>query len=154
MILVGYTRALKRYDPDLYAGRNRDGVACVFRRTKRFEEVVVEDGYRLLNLREDKQFIFSITDNWNLSGKPREWGIDHVLTHLKQIDALTNASFIEEMDRENERIDESKKRGMKNEIEAFWKHERRRFAKATDDVLTHSMSKDNKRMRLKDRSIK
>lgn len=154
MLTESYTRALKRYDRDLFAGHNMDGVMCVFRKFKRFEPVCEWRGGQLFNLKEAKQFVFSLTDNWNLSGQPRQWGIDFVLNRIKEIDALANERFFDELDAHNEKIDESKKRGMKNEMEAFWSHERRRFAKATDDILTHSLSKDEKRKRLKDRSIK
>jgi len=112
------------------------------------------DDFKLLNLREDKQFIFALTDNWLASGKPRDWGIDFVLQKIKSIDALANERFLEEIDAENERIEKSRARSLKNEMEAFWSHERRRFAKATDGILTHSLSKDEPKKRLKDRSIK
>ncbi len=154
VFLKSYTRALKRYDSDLFAGRTMDGAACVFRRTKRFEHVCEYRGEALLVLREDIQLVFALTDTWNMAGKPRDWGIDFVLNRVKEIDAVANAKIFEEMDLHNEKIDQSKKRHLKNEMEAFWSHERRRFAKATDDILTHSLSKNEKRKRLKDRSIK
>jgi hypothetical protein len=62
--------------------------------------------------------------------------------------------MFDELDEQNEAVDKSKKRALRNEIEAFWSHERRRFAKATDHILTHSLSKDEPKKRLKDRSIK
>lgn len=154
LFLKSYTRALKGYDRDLFAGLNRDGVACVFRKHKHYEPVCEDDGFRLLNLKEGKQFVFALTDNWNLSGQPRNWGIDFVLNRIREIDALANERMFEEMDAKNESVDQSKQRGLKNEMEAFWSHERRRFAKSTDDILTHSLSKDEPRKRLKDRRIK
>jgi hypothetical protein len=138
----------------LFAAKNSDGVVCVFRKVKRYEPVYVDDDFKLLNLIEGKEFIFALTDTWGLNGRPRDWGIDFVLNRVKEIDALANERFFEEMDAHNEKVDESKKRHIRNEMEAFWSHERRRFAKATDDILTHSLSKDEPRKRLKDRSIK
>ncbi len=154
MFLSSYTRALKRYDSDLYAGRTKDGLPCVFRKHKCFEFVCEFEDSKLFNLMDNRQFVFALTDNWTTSGKPRDWGIDFVLEKIKSVDALANQRFFEEMDAHNERIEESKKRDLKNEMEAFWSHERRRFAKATDGILTHSLSKDEPRKRLKDRSIK
>ena len=154
MFLQSYTRALKSYDSDLYAGLSKDGLACVFRKSKRYELVAELDGIPLLNLKDDKQFVIALTDNWLASGKPREWGIDFVLQKVKSIDALANERFIEEIDEQNERVEKSRARSLKNEMEAFWSHERRRFAKATNDILTHSLSKDEPKKRLKDRSIK
>lgn len=154
MFLSSYTRALKQYDSDLYAGRTKDGLPCVFRKSKRYDLVGEWDGMKLLNLRDDIQFVFALTDNWLASGKPRDWGIDFVLQKIKSIDALANERFLEEIDEQNENVEKSRARALKNEMEAFWSHERRRFAKATDGILTHSLSKDEPKKRLKDRSIK
>lgn len=154
MIIQSYTRALKSYDRDLFAGRTMDGVACVFRKSKRFEPVCELNGQPLLVLREDKQLVFPLTDTWTMAGKPRAWGIEFVLSRVKEIDAMANERFFEELDAQNERVDESKKRHMKNEIEAFWKDERRRFAKATDGILTHSLDKSETKRRLRDKRIK
>lgn len=154
VFLSAYTKALKGYDRELFAGRTRDGLPCVFRRSKRFVPACELDGIPLSTLIEDKHFIIALTDNWTARGLPRDWGIDSVLNRIKEIDALANERLFEEMDAHNEKVDESKKRAVKNEMEAFWSHERRRFAKATDDILTHSLSKDEPRKRLKDRRIK
>ncbi len=154
VFLKSYTKALKSYDRELFAGRTKDGVACVFRRHKRYVPICALNGGTLSALIDDKQFVFALTDNWTALGSPRDWGIDFVLNRIKEIDVLANERMFEEMDRQNEMVDESRARGMKNEMEAFWSHERRRFAKATDGILTHSLSKDEPRKRLKDRSIR
>jgi hypothetical protein len=154
LFLSSYTKALRSYDRDLFAGRTRDGLACVFRKAKRFVPVIEWEGGKLMTLMEDKQFIFALTDNWTARGKPVDWGIDFVLNRIKEIDAVANEQFFEKMEAENAKIDESKRRSLRNEMEGFWAHERRRFAKATDDILTHSLSKDEPKKRRKDRSIK
>lgn len=153
-LLSAYTRHLKGYDRDLFAARNLDGIPCVFRKWKRFEPVVEADGFKLAALVEDKQFVFALTDTWTARGVPRDWGIDDVLNRIKKIDRQANERLFEELDQQNEKVDQSKKRHLKNEMEAFWIDQRRAFAKATDDILTHSLSKDEPRKRLKDRSIK
>jgi len=154
VFLSAYTKALKSYDRELFAGLSKDGLACVFRRSKRFEQVCELEGVPLLNLRVDKQYVCAITDNWMASGVPRDWGIDDVVGHIRSIDALANEKLFDEMDEANERVDQIKKKDTRNQIESFWIDERRRFAKATDGILTHSLSKDEPKRRLKDRSIK
>jgi hypothetical protein len=126
----------------------------VFRKVKRFVPVCENEGFRLLNLTEDKQYVFALTDNWTLSGKPINWGIDDVLGRIKKLDCWANKNLFEELDAENEKVDERKRRDLRNEMDAFWSHERDRFKTATSDILTHSLSKDNPRKRLQDRSIK
>lgn len=156
MLLSSYTKALKRYDPDLYAGLTMDGIPCVFRKVKRYFPVIEWDGGRLLDLRRDKQIIFGITHNWTMRGVPRAWGIDDVLGHVQQIDSLANARMFDEMDAKNDAVDSSKQKAIRNEIEGFMSYERRRFAKTFDENLglMHSTSMDEPRKRLKDRSIK
>lgn len=153
-VLKSYTKALKRYDPDLFAGRTMDGMPCVFRKSKRFEPVCDWGDSRLFNLVTDKQYVFAITDTWSMSGKPRDWGIDDVLGHLREIDHWAKRRMFEEMDEANEAVDERERRHLRTDMEGFWSDNRRAFVKATDDILTHSLSKDEPRKRLKDRSIK
>lgn len=154
LYLKSYTKVLKRYDPDLFAGRTNMGMPAVFRKYKRFEPVVETEGFKLMNLRTEVQLVFALTDNWLMSGKPRDWGIDDVLDRVQRSDLQANEKLIEEMDAQNEEVDKIKKKDLRNQVENFWIDERRRFAKATDDILTHSLSKDEPRKRLKDRSIK
>lgn len=154
VFLSSYSKALRSYDRELFAGRTRDGIPCVFRRHKRFVPVIEWEGGKLSTLIEDKQFVFALTDNWTARGVPRDWGIDFVLNRIREVDLEANERLFEEMDRMNEKVDESKARSLRNEMEGFWSHERRRFAKATDDILTHSLSKDEPRKRKKDRSIR
>lgn len=154
LYLSAYTKALRSYDRDLFAGLTKDGKPCVFRRSKRYEPVWVTDEFSLLNLITDKQFVFAITHNWMATGEPRDWGIDDVLNKVKKSDALANKALFDEMDAANEKVDAIKKKDIRNNIESFWIDERKRFAKATDDILTHSLSKDEPKRRLKDRSIK
>jgi len=154
MLVDSYTRALKRYDKDLFCVRNIDGVMCVFRKHKRFEPVCVDDNFRILNLITDKQYVCALTENWTLSTKPRQWGIDHVLTKIRQMDLQINENLLDDLDAKNEKVDESERRSFRNETEAFLADNRRQFAKAFDEDfgLIHSLSKDEPRKRLKDRS--
>lgn len=149
-----YTRAVKRYDRDLFCDFNRDGVLCVFRKTKRFVPVCVDQDFKLLNLVSAKEYVFALTDNWNSSGQKREWGIEFVLNRLREIDLAAQERFFEELEAQEERAKQSELRSFRNEAEAWASDNRRAFAKATDDILVHSLSKDEPKKRLKDRSIK
>lgn len=149
-----YTRAVKRYDRDLYCDKNRMGVLCIFRRVKRYIPVVEAKDFKLLNLAEDKQLVFSLTDTWTAQGKPRAWGVDIVLDRLREIDLQARERLIEEMDAANERVDQSLERDRRNKFEAFASDFRHIVKKETDDILIHSLSKDEPNKRLRDRRIK
>lgn len=156
MLADSYTRALKRYDSDLYAGRTKDGALCVFRKYKTFELVCEDDGFKLFNLVTRPQYVFALTENWALSGKPCQWGIDHVLGRVREMDIKANERFFDELDAKNEAVDEKQRRSFRNEAEAFFADNRKGFAEMVDSFTgcTHSVSKDEPRKRLKDRSIR
>lgn len=151
-----YERALKRYDESLFVQRNADGVLCVFKHSKRFMRVCEAEGYRLLNLVKSKEYVFALTDTWGINGKPRDYGVDDVVDHLKKIDSLANARFLEEAEERNAQSEKSKKRALRNEMEAFWSHERNRFKRAIDESVgtTTSLDKSDRKKRLRDRRIK
>lgn len=152
--LKAYTRALKSYDKELFAGLTLHGVPCVFRMSKRFESAGELDGQPLLVLRDDKQYVCAITHNWSANGQIRDWGVDDVVGHVRAIDYWANERLAEELDEQNEKVDQAERRKLRNEMEGFWSYERRRFAKATDGILTHSLRKDEPHKKLRDRRIK
>lgn len=150
-----YTRALQCYDKDLFVEKTKDGPLCVFRKVKRYDEpIVVSEGVYIRPLITDKQFVFALTDNWTRTGVPRFWGIDDVVGRVRKLDIWENERFFDELDAENEKVDEIRRKDLRNEMEAFWSDQRERVKNATSDILTHSLSKDDKRKRLRDRSIK
>lgn len=131
-----------------------DGLPCVFRKSKRWDPVCEGEGFKLLNLREGKDLVFALTDNWTAKGTPRLWGFETVLCRIRELDAWEHQDLLEKIDAENTKVDESNRRALKNEMEAFWSHNRDRFKEAFKDTLTHGLSKDEPRKRLEDRSIK
>lgn len=151
-----YERVLKRYDGDLFIDRNPDGILCVFRKVKRFVPVIETEEFRLMNLSEGKEYVFALTDTWGLSGNERDFGVDDVLDHLQKIDSLANARFMEAFDEANAEAERREKRALRNEMEAFFSHERNRFVKVIDENVgtTTSMDKTETKKRLKDRRIK
>lgn len=148
-----YERALKTYDSDLFVDHNRDGVLCVFKKHKRFEPVLVAEGFKLLNLINCKQYVFAVTDTWGLNGSPKDWGIDDILDHIQKIDSLANAKFLEEIDAANVAVDKSRDKKLMNEMQGMLAYERNRFVKMFDEIapISGGMSKDEPKKRLQDR---
>lgn len=153
---MAYERALRRYDSELFLDYNLDGVLCVFRHNKRYLPVIDSPEIKLLSLTPSRDYVCAITDTWGVSGKPCDYGIDDVLLHIQKIDSLANARLIEEMDEQNAKVDETARKDLRNEMEGMLAYERRRFAKAMDEIapISGGMSKDEPKKRLKDRSIK
>lgn len=153
-----YEKALKKYDPDLFIDRNREGVLCVFKHSKRFVPVIDTPEFKLFSLITDRQYVFAITDTWGTAGNQRDYGIDDILDHIQKIDSLANSKFLDEIDAQNEAVEKTKKKDLINEMEGMLAHERKRFVKAFDEIapISKGMSKEDKRKRLKElnRSIK
>ena len=144
-----YNKAIKQYDRHLFARRGEDGFISIMRENKRWALYDV-DGLDFHALIDSPEFIFAITDNWTKTGQYVPWGSDQVVRRLKDIDAWAKKDLIAEIDEQNEKVDQSKSRALKNEMEAMFIDGRKAFAKATNDILTHSLDKSDKKRRIKD----
>lgn len=150
-MLNAYTRVLKAHDKDLFCALNDIGIPCVFRRSKRFIPVVESDGFRLMDLIKDRQYVFALTSNWAAHGRVVHWGIDRVLDRVKECDSQVNEQILEDIEREEELEAKAKERHLRNEMEAFWSDQRSRFKEATKDILTHSLDKSEPTKRKKEK---
>lgn len=93
-------------------------------------------------------FIFSLTENWSLNTEARDWGLEPIWERLNFIDSW-NRDLVAQIREADEKKKKAKDRQLDNHMEAYLKEHRRDFAKATNDVLTHSLKKTDKR-RLKE----
>lgn len=136
------TDYIKRYDSQLYC-KDREGKLCIFRKGQRIESYDV-DGVTIDFVRPAPHFVCALTDDWTTNGKPVEWGLMPILERL-QSHNLWERDIVKELQNAYDKKEASKSRELDNHIESYLKDNRKAFAKATDDVLTHSMSKTDKR---------
>lgn len=132
-------KLLKRYDPDLFLSRDQ-GVWRIMRKSYTLETYDL-GGFVLRNLAYKPVLICPLTHNWRITGKPVEWGLEPLWEKLQKMDFWTNKRALEELELEEERQEEAKKRSFRNKIEDFWYETHDKFKKSTNDVLTHSMDK-------------
>lgn len=128
--LKSYDRLLKGHDSLLFVQETKPGRYDVMRRA------VSGDGAA--------HFIFSITDTWQPDGKPVPWGIDVVLNRIIAHDTWRDENVITEIEDASEKREESKRRALRNSVEAFASDFRRSFARATDGINTALLSKKEK----------
>lgn len=145
------TRHLRKYDKDLIARVETDKI-CIFQKRKRFVEYDFE-GMRLFYLTPYYDYVFSLTDNWALSGNSVPWGIEVILARLRAIDLLQDPKFLEAIENDNQKVDERDARRRRNNAEAFARDMRRSFAKAFDGINTSTLEKTDRR-RIDERKIK
>ena len=123
------TEYIRNHDDKLICKMNAiAGTLCIYRKTLKFETYEI-DGERVTFSLPDLHFVTALTDNWNIKGKPRDWGLLPIMERIRQIDLWQNEVMVQKMISDHEKIDESKKR------ERMDKHE------AQADVLRHDFKK-------------
>lgn len=140
MWLERVTREVRKYDDQLYAQRSDDGVPCVFRKRKSVERHEIGNCV-ILKVVDRPDLVFPLTDNWLFSGHSVEWGIEPILHKLRSCDQASRDIF-QEMNKHNERVDESRKKDFSNKIEAWAYDARKAFAKSTDHINTSQIKND------------
>lgn len=133
------TSYIKRFDPLLFCEKSGDGKLCVYRKGQRIESYDV-DGVVIGFVRPAPYLVLSLTDTWNLNGKPREWGIEPIMNRLRMSDTWSRDVAKESIE-SIEKFDESKERAIDNHIESYLKDVRREFAGVTNDINTANLNK-------------
>lgn len=132
------TQELKTYSKDLYAERASNGTVQVYRKTVRWESFEFQ-GKSLAVSRLRPELVFPLTDTWTVRGKPVEWGIEPVSWKIREMDAQRDDSYLERMEKENERVDQIRKQSHLNEVKATAADMRKDFAKAVNDINTSAL---------------
>lgn len=166
------TRALKAFDKTLFAKRVKvklrrkdydeeihkdpfiyEDQMQILRKTKMYDLAWLDRSIYLLSSRERHDLVFALTDNWNITGTPVDWGIEPIMARIKAMDMWNRGlrDIIDTMDKETEKVEESKERNMKNNVESFLYDFKSEFAKATKDINT-SQLKDPRWKKQKTRS--
>ena len=121
------TEIVKRYDKSLYVIRTNE-MLQLWRR-----ELPIEIGVPT-SARPKEHFIFALTSDWTLKGTPVDWGIEPLLSKLKDSDAWRDDSYYSKMMRERYFQDDNKKRREHNNWKALADDCRRDIARASDEI--------------------
>lgn len=139
------TKHLRAHDSELYCRRHPgSGVYCVYRKAVRWEDYLWEGGILRFS-RPSKNLCFALTDTWQITGKPIDWGIEPVLERAKETHFSRNEERIEELIRSYQRAEESRARQLSNEAECFLTDFRRQFARTFNDINTSTLEKVDRR---------
>lgn len=137
-------RELKSYDRDLYADRIQSGMVQIYRKSVRWESFKY-DNFTFHYAKKNPQFILALTDNWLLTGKPAEWGLEPLIQRMKEMDQWRDDGQYARLVKERERQEEDKERSKRNNIRAIASDLRKDFAKATNEINTSTLEKIDKR---------
>lgn len=128
------TREVRKHDKNLYAKRNAKGTMCIWCNHKRTESYSLDENTSLSVVVEDPYLVFALTDTWGVRGNPAPWGATVVLNRLKAMDLANNPKIMEDLEKEDERVDESKRRDFVNSTESFLYDFRSQFKKTFNDI--------------------
>lgn len=152
--LVRLNHRIKSYDSALYAKRAFRDIICVYRKSYRSYLAYHDEDFKLYDLMLSPQFVFALTDNWKTSGAPRDWGSEVILNRLRLMDAWEDQKILEKMDKENEKLQESRKRDFRNKTEDFLYEKHSQIKKSWNEVNTSTLGKDDPRKRKRDKKMK
>lgn len=129
------SQVVRGYDHMLYAIEH-DGQIQVWREALKEAASDNPEWYGIPSwiLRPNSHYVFSLTDNWAMSGKPVDRGIEQVLNHLRAKDAWRFQDFGAGMREARESQARDYARQKKNNIRALATDMRRDFAKAVQDL--------------------
>ncbi len=137
-------RYLKEYDSKLYA-KARYGRIDVLRKGERLVAYDLGSWSLVAPIRED-HLVMSLTHDWSVTGRPVDWGIEPLLARLKFSD-LWRHDIASDVIKAKERELASTDRALDNQTEAFWKENRRAWAKNFDTVNRSNLSRPDRRYR-------
>lgn len=143
----------QRFDKDLIARRNIDGVLQVCQLVRRWEVIDLE-GEMVLYPRNIPTLVFSLTDNWSTNGTPVSWGYEPLYNKFRQIALDRRDEAFRELEEMNEKVRQSKDRDFKNRVEDAAYEACDVFKKTFNDINTANMDKTNDVRRKADRSKK
>src|SRR5574343_277636 len=133
-------KALKAHDRELFSRRESNGTINIYRRGVACQSCDLE-GSRLLYSVPSPHFIFSLTEDFTVRGKPVDCGIEVVLSRLKAHDLWNREDLAEELIKSYEKEKESKERDRKNNVESFFYDFHSKFKKTFSDVNTSQMKR-------------
>lgn len=147
------TRVVKKFDRNLYCKRNTLGKVLVMKKSKRFHSYLME-GYSLSVAMPADVCVMALTHNWSTKGVSVPWGECALEERMREIDRSNKSDLFEEMKKQHEKIDRSKKRDLANATEAFVSDSRREIMSSFQDVNTANMDKSKDIRRKYDKRLK
>jgi hypothetical protein len=146
-------KLVKRFSPELSARRSFHGVLQVCQ-TKRRWDAFNLDGQTILYSYDDLSPVFGLTHNWASTGEGVSWGYMPLLAKLNEISLERRDEMRRELQKERDRLDESKSRDRMNKFEGMADESRLIYKELFKDINTSSMDKKKDPRRKFDRSIK
>lgn len=136
------TKFVRKYDPELYCEKGREGKLCVYRKGHSVESYDL-NGSVIHFVRSTPYMVFALTTDWTINGEPCDRGLDPIYFHLQETD-LWKRDLAKESLSSIEKGKASRDRDTQNHIESYLSENRREFARLTNDINTSTLNKTTK----------
>lgn len=127
------TKLVREYDPALKAKRDSNGTIHIFRSRPRMSHFEF-NGQPYAHVQIVDDCILSLTDNWTVSGRGVERGLDPLMRKLTELDGWRDDTGYDKFAERRERQRLDQERMHRNNMKAAALDARRDFAKATNDI--------------------
>lgn len=131
---------LKKYDSKLFCARAGDKID-VYRNVYRQDVYKIGDE-TLIHLVEVPSHVLSLTEDWTVTGRPVDWGVEPLLQRLRKMDTWNHDSW-SEAEAGAERNRALKKRRLKNKLDDIGYEVQPYFKKAADEFNFSNVSKES-----------
>lgn len=146
-------KVVKAHDRDLFAERSHLGHIRIMRKSKRSEVFLAADNTVMSVYRDAPQFVCALTDDWTANGSPVSWGSEVVVNRLKKHDVWNNEALFADIEKEQQRAEESREKDLRNKNEAWLSDNHGLFKKAFNDVRVANFDKSERRRRRFDKNL-
>lgn len=152
-VLLRFDNLVKRFDPDLEVRRSIHGVLQVCQKKRRWDAFEI-DGVVIQYAFDDLTPVFGLTKNWSAFGEAVEWGYEPVFAKLNEISLDRRDELRRELEKERERLSESKAKDRMNKFEGIADETRAIYKEVFKDINTSQMDKKLDPRRKYERKIK
>lgn len=151
--LLRFNKLVRRFDRDLTVRRSLHGVLQVCQKKRRWDAFEFE-GQTILYAYDDLSPVFGLTKNWSSFGEGVSWGYEPVLAKLNEISLERRDQLRRELEKERERLEETRHRDRMNMFEGIADETRLVYKEAFKDINTSGMDKKKDPRRKFERKIK
>lgn len=133
-------KLVKRFDKNLKAIRNKDGIIQICQNVYKWSPVDIGP-FSVLYPVTENHYVFSLTDTWGAQGKGVSWGFEPIYQKMREISLDRRDQMFNEIEKQNELAQRSKELAQKSRFEDIARETRDIYKNTFKDVNTANMDK-------------
>jgi hypothetical protein len=141
------TKAVKRYDKDLFVKRAENGMMFLIRNKTKLDHFEF-NGVKVYYSKVEPQEILALTDTWTSRGQAVDWGIEPLMQKITEIDGHRSHEILDRINKAVLGSMEAKDKARDSEMEAKAYESRYELKKIFQDYNVSSMDQTDVRTKL------